>query len=217
MFSLYSNGTQMEELKNIEKLSQEASRNKLVTVLVSALIILSGLDLYLYSRLGDVKVVKASYSALENRTETLETYYLQIQNQYSSLMTDYTDMKGRYDTLVQSNALLQREYNDVLNHGKQFIVEEKKSLILQPGENMTITYDIPASGYIEVEVDSTKEVFVWVGSTYVKGIFYARFPSFPETASVFSFKVPVSPTMYFFVENADIDEAEIEYGINLVY
>jgi hypothetical protein len=208
---------QIEELQNVERLSQEESRGKLVVVLVSALIILSGLDLYLYYKVSDVKVLEASYAALENRTETLETYYNQIQNRYSSLMNDYTDMKERYETLVQSNALLQAEHNDVLNHGKQHLVEEKKSLILQPGENMTIAYDIPASGYIEAEVNSTKELFVWVGSTYVEGIYYARFPSFPETASMFSFKVPVSPTMYFFVENADAKEAEIEYSINLVY
>jgi len=32
----------------------------------------------------------------------------------------------------------------------------------------------------------------------------------------FSFKVPVSPDLYFFIENADTDEAKIEYSINLV-
>lgn len=207
----------MEELKNVERLSQETSHSKLVTVLISVVILLSGLDLYLYYRLGDVKLVEANYIALENRTNTLEAYYQQIQDQYSNLLTDYMEMKGRYDMLVQSNSLLQREYNDVLNHGKQFMVEEKNTLALQPGENVTIAYDIPASGYIEVEVDSTKEVFVWVGSTYVEGVYYARFPPFPETASLLSFKVPVSPTMYLYIENADTQVAEIEYTINLVY
>jgi hypothetical protein len=198
-------------------LIKEATDNKLVIILIFAVILLSGLDLFLFFKLNDVKMVEANYDALENRTGTLETYYQQLQDQYSSLMTDYTDMKGRYEALIQSNALLQREYNDVINHNRQVLVEEKNNVRLAPGENVTIVYEILASGYVEVEVISTKEIYVWVGSSFVDEIYYARFPSFPQTASVFSFKVPASPSLYFFIENADTDEAEIVYSINLVY
>ena len=204
-------------MKIDQTLIKEATDNKIVIILISAVILLSGLDLFLYFKLNDVKMVEANYDALENRTQTLETYYQQLQDQYSSLMTDYTDLKGRYEALIQSNALLQREYNDVINHNKQVLVEEKHSLRLAPAENVTIVYEIPASGYVEIEVNSTKEIFVWVGSSFVDEIYYARFPSFPQTASVFSFKVPASPSLYFFIENADTDEAEIVYSINLVY
>lgn len=201
----------------IKETVSEVAGNKLVVILISAVILLSGLDLFLFFKLNDVKMVEANYGALENRTGTLEAYYQQLQDQYSSLMTDYTDMKGRYEALIQSDALLQREYDDVINLNKQVLVEENKGLRLAPGENVTIVYEIPASGYVEVEVNSTKEVFVWVGSSLVDGIYYARFPSFPQTASVFSFKVPASPSLYFFIENADTDEAEIVISINLVY
>jgi hypothetical protein len=207
----------VETLKNNQNLSDEIFGNKLVTILISTVIILSGLDMFFYFKLSDVKMVEANYDVLENRTQTLETYYQQLHDQYSSLMTDYTDMKGRYEALVLGNTLLQREYNDVINHDKQVLLEEKQGLRLQPDENTTIIYEIPASGYVEIEVNSTKEIFVWVGSSIIDETYYARLPSFPQTASVLSFKVPVSPDLYFFIENADTDEAEIEYSINLVY
>ncbi len=207
----------METLKNVQSPSEEVIGNKLVTILISTVIILSGLDVFFYFKLNHVNITEDNYNILENKTQTLETYYQQLNDQYSSLMTDYTDMKGRYEALILSNTLLQREYDDIINHDKQVILEEKQSIRLQTGENTTIIYEIPASGYAEIEINSTKETFVWVGSSRVDEIYYARFPSFPQTASVFSFKVPVSPSMFFFIENADTDEAEISYSINLVY
>ncbi len=201
----------------IERFTKLKSIDKLVLVLLISLFITSTLNVILFIRLNEKSMIESNYLILQNRTRILEDYYTVLQGQYSGLVEDYESLRERYNELVKSNADLQRELDDILHHTLRIVLEESKSLSLDPGENTTLVYEISVSGYAEISLTSSGEVYLWVGSSMVDDIYYARIPPFPETTLTINTKVPVSPSLYLFLDNADDVPVEVEFSINLVY
>ena len=161
--------------------------------------------------------LREGYISLQNDTSTLETYYDDVQEKYSSLKSEYTDLQNRYSSLQREKMLLQNEHDEVLNLQKEILLEKFKTLEISPEDNATMFYDVDF-GYIKVNFTSSAEVFFWIGSSLTEGIYYTRYPPFPNTVVNGTFVVPVCDDLYILIYNPNLDVAsKISLTIKLIY
>ena len=186
-------------------------------ILITSLIILSALNLALFGIVNQNSVTVQNYTALKNRTDTLERYYSAIQSQHSALRDDYERIETEYSGVLSNFSDLQTTLDELQNHLLRTVIEEGKNITLSPGGNMTATYSLPFSGYAEISLIASGEVYMWVGSSVVSEVYYARLPPFPETSSTITTNVPVSPQLVIYLVNAEKKEVSVELEITLVY
>jgi hypothetical protein len=198
-------------LKKIE------SQSLLFGILAISVVMMTLLYGYNYLRLREKDDLEDNYWVLYNQSATFENYYDTLLFRYNESRLDYEALRENYTVVMKENYDLKKEYFDVLNHKKRALLEEQRSITLEGGENVTLSYIIPASGYIELEYISTREIYLWVGSTVSELLYYSRYPSFPETASQASLKIPVSPDLLVFFSNPNENEANVEINLSLVY
>jgi len=161
--------------------------------------------------------LREGYISLQNDTSTLETYYDDVQEKYSSLKSEYTDLQNRYSSLQREKMLLQNEHDEILNLQKEILLEKFKTLEISPEDNATMFYDVDF-GYIKVNFTSSAEVFFWIGSSLTEGIYYTRYPPFPNTVVNGTFVVPVCDDLYILIYNPNLDVAsKISLTIKLIY
>ena len=176
--------------------------------------------------------LEGSYLELLNTSASLEDYYSELQGMYSTLRGEYDNLEDMYSTLVLEKAELQDAYSalesirdsiqgeldDILSFSKTTFLERDASYELPAGGNTTLTYDITYAGYIEVEFDSSTDIYLWVGSSVSENGYYARYPSFPNTAYNGTFTIPVCADVYLFIVNTDIDSGtSVTLTIEYVY
>jgi hypothetical protein len=205
------------DISNIALYRRIKAIDRRTLVFLISLVLLSSLNLILFGSLNQKNSIQSSYDTLINRTETIENYYRKLQDQYSTLRDDYDQLKVDNDNLALNYSNTQRQLDDLVNHRLQAVIEEGKSLKIGPEENQTLVYNLPASGYAEIQLNSTGEIFMWVGSSMVEGVYYSRLPPYPKTSTEMSVQVPVSPSLYIFLVNTEKSEVKIDLRINLVY
>jgi hypothetical protein len=193
----------------------------LVKVFLALFFVVSaGLSGFFYYRMvqdglviGDLQArylnLHSSYLSLLNTSSSLESYYNELQGMYSVLRSEYSDLENLYSDLLREKVALQREYDEIMNFSRSVFLEHNRTLDLSAGGNVTLSYNTIFSGFIEVNFTSSYDVFFWVGSSVTKNEFYARYPSFPETATNGMFTVPACATLYIYVKNPNEDVSAI--------
>ncbi len=150
--------------------------------------------------------------------QDLRQEYSDLQVFHSDSLQDNAELMDQISQLNVEKEAIQKELDDTLSFRKSTIIENNTSYVIPPGGNKTIAYDIVYAGYIEVNFTSTTDVFLWVGSPVSEAVYYSRFPVFPRTAFNGTFIVPVSNTVFLFIENTDIVESgEIIMTIKYTY
>ena len=150
-----------------------------------------------------------NYKELELNFEDLVGFYDELQIDLEEVQNDYLTLENRYASLLTEKEVLQveldasaRELDDLLNLRNQIVLEENKTLEISPKGNVTLTYDTTYAGFIQINISSSTDIIVWIGSSMVDGQYYARLPpSFPETITEGSFIIPTCYTTYIHVIN----------------
>lgn len=158
------------------------------------------------------------YLSLFNTTSSIELYYDELQDMYLTLRDEYSDLDERYSTLLQEKEILLSEYDDVINFGKEIILENSRNYTLSPEDNITLTYDLIYAGFIELNFTSSTDIYIWIGSSVTENEYYARLPSYPRTTSKGAFTIPVCATIHIHIMNPnESEEAIINLTIKYVY
>ena len=167
--------------------------------------------------------LEGNYLLLLNTSSSLEDYYSELQGMYSTLRDEYDNLEDMYSVLALEKAELQDDYSelkgikdsiqgeldDILSFVKATYLEQNVSYELPAGGNMTLSYNITYAGYIEVEFNSTTDIYFWVGSSVSENGYYARYPSFSNTAYNGTITIPVCAHVYLFIVNANVDAGAI--------
>jgi len=150
-----------------------------------------------------------NYKELELNFEDLVGFYEELQSDLEKVQNDYLTLENRYASLLTEKEALRveldaraRELDDLLNLRNQIVLEENKTLEISPRGNATLTYDTTYAGFIQINISSSTDIIVWIGSSMIDGQYYARLPpSFPETITEGSFIIPTCCTTYIHVIN----------------
>lgn len=186
--------------------------------LVACTILLLAVNAYQFNQLNEKRGLEYSYMVLENRSSTLASYYDEITGNYLSLRADYSNLNDEYSELVSRYYALQKDYEDVVNLRKELTLAEDEVIHIGPGGNHTLVYSLEAAGYIEVDFKASGEVFHWVGSSIVDGVYYSRFPAFPQTSRSGLFRVPAASQLNIYVVNPDRDnDVEVRLSVTYMY
>src|SRR4030042_845027 len=196
---------------------EEKGRNY-TNLLIVCTVFLLAVNIYQFYLLDEKKGLEYRYHVLENRTSMLDSYYDVLTNNHLSLREDYSGLNSEYTELVRRHYALQQEYDDVVNLRKESVLAEDEVIVLGPRGNHTLSYSLDAAGYVEVDFHASGEVFHWVGSSVVDGVYYSRYPQFPQTSSSGVFRVPAASRLYVIVMNPDLSkEVEVSFSIIYVY
>ena len=142
----------------------------------------------------------SNYFSILNTTTTLEGYYSDLQEMYSSIRSEYSILEARVRALLEERDSLERELDELLNFSRDEVLEEAVVDILPEG-NITRVYPIQYAGYLVINFSSSADIIFWVGSSVTEGIYYARYPDYPNTARKGSFTIPVLGTVYLYIGN----------------
>jgi len=198
---------------------KKKSYNTTTIVMIIFITILSLLNGYLYFQLSTrTQEYELEYTLLYNRTTTLENYYNNLTDMYSDIRSEYDQLSNSHKELLQEHYNMSAEYNDILNYKKEILLASNEKTSLPIKANTSYTYEIPFSGYIIMNFTATDDIYVWIGSSMVEGIYFSRYPQFPETAEAASFMVPVTPDLHVFIGNPnEFTEARVTFSIKFVY
>ena len=201
-----------------EKAEKRKGYNTTTIILVIAVLILSLLNGYMYFQLKDYDVLKKEYVTLYNRTTLLESYYNNLTDMYSDIRIEYDQLSNTYKSLLEKHYNLTSEYDSILNYKKELILINNGSIVLPIKSNASYTYELPFSGYIIMNFTADDDIYVWIGSSMVDGVYFSRYPQFPETAESASFMVPVAPDLHVFIGNPnEFSEVSVNFTIKFVY
>jgi len=196
---------------------EEKVRN-ITNILVICTVFLLAVNIYQFYLLDEKRGLEYSNQVLENRSSTLNSYYDVLTGNYLSLRDDYSDLNNIYSELLSRHYALQQEYDDVVNLRKERALVEDEVIVLEPKGNHTLTYSLGAAGYVEVDFHASGEVFYWVGSPIVEGVYYSRYPQFPQTSRSGVFRVPAASRLYVIMMNPDQSNGvEVSFSISYVY
>ena len=201
-----------------EKAEKRKGYNTTTIILVIAVLILSLLNGYMYFQLKEYDVLKMEYVILYNKTTLLESYYNNLTDMYSDIRIEYDQLSNSHKELLQRHYNLTKEYGDILNYKKEILLTNNESIILPIKSNSSYTYELPFSGYIIMNFTADDDIYVWIGSSMVDGVYFSRYPQFPETAESASIMVPVAPDLHVFIGNPnEFNEARVNFTIKFVY
>jgi flagellar basal body-associated protein FliL len=194
-------------------------RDKIIIyILLIIVIILCCTSGLLYYNLKNANNLEKELLELYNRSNQVENYYIKINDMYLNLREEYEYVYEEYSKLNLKNILIEKEYDEILNYKKVIMLEKEKSITLLSKENNTAIYEIPFSGYVQINFTSTDDIYFWIGSTSIEQVYYSRFPSFPDIEKSGSFMIPVLPNLVIFIANPS-EESSIDliYSIKFVY
>ena len=173
---------------------------------------------YLFLKYMDYKILNKNYVGLYNSTKEVNLYYDNLTAQYSELRREYDQLRNMYTSLVERNSNLEEEYMEILNYEKEVRLVDKKTIIIQPKGNYSEIWDIPFSGYVEVNYNASGELYTWIGSNQIENCYYSRNPQFPKTSATQNFTIPVLPDFMIYFANPDeYQTIEITYTIIFTY
>ena len=201
-----------------EKTEKGKGYNTTTIILVLAVFILSLLNGYMYFQLNEYGVLKKEYIILYNRTTLLGSYYNNITDMYSDIRVEYEQLSNSHKDLLQRYHNLTREYDDIIGYKKEVLLINDESIVLPIKSNTSYIYELPFSGIIIMNFTADDDAYVWIGSSMVDGIYFSRYPQFPETAESASFTVPVAPDLHVFIGNPnEFNEVRFNFTIKFIY
>jgi len=205
-----------------EQPEKKKSYNTTTIMMVILIVILSLLNGYMYFQLNtrtqEYNVLINEYMLLYNRTTILENYYNNLTVMYSDIRSEYDHLSNLHKDILQEHYNLTAEYDDIFNYKKEIILVSDERISLPIKSNASYTYEIPFSGYVIMNFTATDDIYVWIGSSMVEGVYFSRYPQFPETAEAGSFMVPVAPDLHVFIGNPnEFTDARVTFSIKFVY
>ena len=235
---LLNDGKEKEDYK-VEKrtdskknlFSEVDTRTDYVKVTFIILFVMTaGLSGYLYYIINQERLIVEDYSLkyldlhdshmeLLNISTSLETYYREMQDMYSVLRGEYSNIEDSYTALMQEYVALQNEMHtleDIVNLNESLLLEEDKTLVLLPDENITLSYDTSYAGYLLVNFTASSDVYIWIGSSVTENEYYARYPPYPNTAAHGAFTLPACAKVYINIGNPS-EEVEVEVTLSIEY
>ncbi|MFC1803134.1 hypothetical protein ACFL0D_04105 [Thermoproteota archaeon] len=187
-------------------------------LLIVIIAFLSAFNVYFAYHYRRLVPFREGYYTLENRTNLLDSYYDELQNMYLELRSEYMDLSKDYHQILEDIASIETELKQITNYEKTIIFSTNETIKISPGSNITLTYDLPLSGYVVCNLTSDTDIYLWIGSSINSEIYYSRQPAFPLTTTELNFTVPVSHKMYIFIANVDENQAvDVIYSIRYVY
>jgi hypothetical protein len=173
-----------------------------------------------------IKDIQVSYLDLYDRYLTLEKnfsitnrYYNEITEMYTNLRDEYSEFTKGYVNISREKNTLQNEvavFEEIINFEKYIIFESNRIVELPPQGNATLLYETNYAGFLEVNFTASTDIFLWIGSSINKEIYFARFPTFPNTAVNGSFKIPVCSTVYINISNPN-EENDVDVRLSVKY
>jgi len=155
---------------------------------------------------------------LKNNIIQLEDEYSNLSRAHSVLKSNYTHLEDECSALFQDKMDLEREFNNIINLNKTVFLEKNRSLEIDPSGSTILSYGTIYAGYVDVNFTSSTDIYFWIGSNVTENYYYARYPSFPSTATNGTFMVPICSTIYIYIKNPNTDiVAEIILTIKLIY
>lgn len=163
--------------------------------------------------------LQENFRTLQSNYEELSTYYDSLQATIKSLESDYIELENMYASLLFDKQNLQQELEDIMNLQKKILLENNRTLEIDISGNFTLSYDTWYAGYIEVNFTASSDVILWVGSSILDTLYYARIPpSFPETSKQGSFVIPTCDKIFVFLINpSETMKAEIMLTVTYYY
>lgn len=173
--------------------------------------------------------VSFNYQTLLTMFEDLNSYYEKLQSNYQTLETNYQELEIEYNEIILKNQAiidnLQSELtsyehmlDDMLNFRRKEILDINTVEIISRG-NLSLSYDADFAGYIEISFNSSSNVVIWVGSSILSEIYYARIPfSFPDTAFGGSYFIPACEKIHIYIINpSETTNVIVEYLLTYHY
>jgi hypothetical protein len=215
---------QQNNLKNSNIRGLVKNYAELVNEYNSCLLTANVLNDYYEELFYNYEQLKVSYETILDSGTTVDDnetalFLEKLQEEYSRLQNRTLILQEEIDSLRYELDALSLEMNEILNLEKYVVLDENRTIEIQPDGNATLVYDITYAGYMTINVTSSSEIVIWVGSSLTDGIYYARFPSsFPDTLTESSIIVPICSTTYLYVINpSDQDIVYVELSISYVY
>jgi hypothetical protein len=195
------------------------NKNKIIIYLLLGVVITLCLtNGLLYYNLKSKMDIESEFSELYNKSNIVDNYYLKLNDMYFDVREEYKNIYEEYSRTRLEYSLFEKEYNEIWNYKKNIILDKDKSIKLNPKKNVTIIYEVPFSGYIEIFFNSSEETYFWIGSSSIESIYYSRYPSFPELKKSGSFKVPVLPDVIIYIANPSEEKSlDLFFNINFIY
>ena len=192
--------------------------NVLMYLLILLIIILSCVNGILFYTIKSQTYIKYEVNEILNRSSVIETYYIKMNDMYLDLLDEYDYVYDKYSEINLDKNIIEREYNEIMNYEKRIVLDENKTIELNPLENITIKYEVPFSGYVEINFNSSEETYFWIGSTSIEQIYYSRYPTFPEVTKSGLFKIPALSDILIYVSNPNENKPlTMILTVNFVY
>jgi len=206
------------DIKNINEKKDKTISKQIISIFFALLLLSVISNGILLMKYNDYNVLSKSYINLYESTKEVNSYYENLTIQYSELRFEYDQLRNLYTNIIERNSILEEEHLRILNFEEEIQLADRKRISIQPKSNYTEIWEIPFSGYIEVNYSSTGELYTWIGSSQIEDLYYSRNPQFPKTTSTQNFKVPVLPDFIIYFANPDeTNTIDITYTIIFTY
>ena len=157
------------------------------------------------------------YSELKSEYYFIESHYQSLQAENINLKQENEEYKNLCDNFKENITIIQKEVTELMDEnmilqnilnkyntlGDEIMLENNSKIEINANEDVTLSYSNTLSGYLTINFTSSREIYLWVGSSIDENNYYARYPSFPETCYNGHYKIPVCQNIYIYIKNAD--------------
>ena len=157
------------------------------------------------------------YSELKREYYFIESHYQSLQAENINLKQENEEYKNLCDNFKENITIIQKEVTELMDEnmilqnilnkyntlGDEIMLENNSKIEINANEDVTLSYSNTLSGYLTINFTSSREIYLWVGSSIDENNYYARYPSFPETCNNGHYKIPVCQNIYIYIKNAD--------------
>ena len=157
------------------------------------------------------------YSELKREYYFIESHYQSLQAENINLKQENEEYKNLCDNFKENITIIQKEVTELMDEnmilqnilnkyntlGDEIMLENNSKIEINANEDVTLSYSNTLSGYLTINFTSSREIYLWVGSSIDENNYYARYPSFPETCYNGHYKIPVCQNIYIYIKNAD--------------
>lgn len=158
------------------------------------------------------------YSELKSEYYFIESHYQSLQAENINLKQENEEYKNKCDNLKENITIIQKEVAELMDEnmilqnilnkyntlGDEIMLENNSKIEINANEDVTLSYSNTLSGYLTINFTSSREIYLWVGSSINEDNYYARYPPFPETCYNGYYKIPVCQNIYIYIRNADL-------------
>jgi hypothetical protein len=162
------------------------------------------ISLEMYSELkSEYYFIESHYQSLQAENINLKQENEEYKNLCDNFKENITIIQKEIAELMDENMILQNILNKYNTLGDEIMLENNSKIEINANEDVTLSYSNTLSGYLTINFTSSREIYLWVGSSIDENNYYARYPSFPETCYNGYYKIPVCQNIYIYIKNAD--------------